>query len=135
MAAMSVDKSQLVPGAVFRFKNADRRIVSIKINGRIEYVVWEYADNQKRGGKLGGTQATNYFRSDAIEQIADPVANSFRGKIQAIMPYDPVTKASYINAIGYSETECLVNLENIVDITEEVIERIKLVPVDISAAI
>lgn len=70
---MSVSIEQILPGAVFRFKAAARRITSLgKPAGRGFNVNWEYADGKKRGGRLTGSQWVHYFRSDAIEQIPDP---------------------------------------------------------------
>lgn len=70
---MSVSIEQILPGAVFRFKTAARRVLSrSKPLGAGFNVNWEYADGKKRGGRLTGSQWVHYFRSDAIEQIPDP---------------------------------------------------------------
>lgn len=67
---MAVPIEQILPGAVFRFKTADRRVVSLSepVGSGFD-VLWEYADGKKRGGRLGGRQWVYYFRSDAIEQV------------------------------------------------------------------
>ncbi len=70
---MAVAIEQIQPGAVFRFKAANRRVVGLGgARGRGYDVQWEYADGKKRSGKLGGSQWVHYFRADAIEQILDP---------------------------------------------------------------
>lgn len=70
---MAVSVEQLKVGAVFEFKTAARRVVSVgeKI-GRGFNVTWEYADGQKRGGRLGGKQWMVYFCKEAIRELTDP---------------------------------------------------------------
>lgn len=67
---MAVPIEQIIPGAVFRFKTADRRVVSLsKPVGSGFDVKWKYADGKKRAGRLGGAQWVHYFRQDAIHQL------------------------------------------------------------------
>lgn len=79
---MSVDKELIVPGAVFQFKNAQRRVFGITTNsgGRPMYVIWEYADGKKHNGKLGGRQYYPYFFSDA-KLVTDPPVPEDKGNI------------------------------------------------------
>lgn len=67
---MSVAIEVIQPGAVFRFKTAPRRVTSLgETRGAGFEVHWEYADGQKRGGRLGGSQWVHYFKADAIAQL------------------------------------------------------------------
>ena len=67
---MAVELGQIKTGAVFSFKVADRRVISTsKPTDRGFNVKWEYADGQKRGGKLGGEQWCHYFRKEAIAEV------------------------------------------------------------------
>ena len=69
---MAVKSASIRVGACFRFKTAVRRIVRIE---KAE-IHWEYADRKRRAGRLGGVQWLDYFRSEAIEEIPDPIAQS-----------------------------------------------------------
>jgi hypothetical protein len=81
---MAVAIEQIKPGAVFRFKKALRRVKSLSPwVGNGCSVNWEYADGQKRGGKLIGTQWVHYFRADAIDQVPDA---SLAGEPRLIKP-------------------------------------------------
>lgn len=81
---MAVTIEQIKPGAVFRFKTALRRVKSLSPwVGNGCNVNWEYADGQKRGGKLSGSQWVHYFRTDAIDQVPDP---SLAGQPRLIKP-------------------------------------------------
>lgn len=77
---MAVPIETIQPGAVFRFKTAQRRVVAIfDVTARGCMVRWAYADQKPRGGKLGGEQWVHYFRTDAIEQVPnDGDAKAFR---------------------------------------------------------
>ncbi len=67
---MAVPIEQIVRGAVFRFKTANRLVVECKALSSRGFVVhWQYADGKKRGGKLGGAQWVHYFRAEALEQV------------------------------------------------------------------
>lgn len=69
---MSVPIQTVQPGAVFRFKTANRRVVALSdVTDRGCMVRWAYADHKPRGGKIGGKQWVHYFRADAIERVPD----------------------------------------------------------------
>jgi len=65
---MAVKASLLKVGACFRFKTAIRRITRMEKSE----IHWEYADGKTRGGRSGGVQWLDYFRSEAIESVPDP---------------------------------------------------------------
>lgn len=67
---MTVGLDELVPGAVFRFKTAARRVVGRRRETSKGFMVeWAYADGKLRGGRAGGSQWCHYFRKEAIESI------------------------------------------------------------------
>lgn len=81
---MAVSIERIKPGAVFRFKTAARRVVSVSERRGSGFMVdWEYADGQRRGGRIGGSQWVHYFRSDAIEEIPDPLSG---GEFRRLKP-------------------------------------------------
>lgn len=69
---MTVSRDQVRPGAVFLFKTAARRVIQMTPLGNWFRVDWEYADGQKRGGRLTGSMWGPYFLKEAIEEIPDP---------------------------------------------------------------
>lgn len=71
---MTVQAVFLKVGACFRFKTAVRRITRIEKSE----IHWEYADRKRRAGRLGGVQWLEYFRSEAIEEVPDPIMQSER---------------------------------------------------------
>ena len=71
---MTVQAVSLKVGACFRFKTAVRRITRIEKSE----IHWEYADRKRRAGRLGGVQWLEYFRSEAIEEVPDPIMQSER---------------------------------------------------------
>lgn len=52
-------------------------------------------------------------------------------KVPGVMPYDPVTKRAFVNAIGSNKTEANSNI-TLIDIEEEVLLRIDMIDVEIS---
>lgn len=66
---MPVLLESIKPGAVFRFKTANRLVVGLDPLSMGAFVNWVYADGKPRGGRLGGRQWITYFRQDAIELL------------------------------------------------------------------
>lgn len=77
MDVMPVQRQQVKPGAVFRFKTADRRVTELSEDiGSGFNVSWEYADGQPRRGRLTGTQWVYGFMAAALEEIPDPARSN-----------------------------------------------------------
>lgn len=69
---MAVPMQQIVPGAVFRFKNGLRRVTRIhEPLGPGCMVDWEYADGEPHR-RQSGSLWNHTFRIQAIEQVPDP---------------------------------------------------------------
>lgn len=67
---MAVALTEIVVGAVFRFKTAARRVVGRHNETDRGFMVsWQYADGRPRGGRTSGSQWVHYFRREAIERI------------------------------------------------------------------
>jgi len=65
---MAVSIEDIKPGAVFKFKTANRVVTACTDeNERGFMVAWQYADGRPRAGRVGGSQWVHYFRTQAIE--------------------------------------------------------------------
>lgn len=103
---MAVAIEQIQPGAVFRFKTANRRVTSLSSPlGAGFNVNWEYADGKKRGGRLSGSQWVHYFKANAIEQILDSartemnIVQLLRGNHRELMRLDCLVAADLIEGL------------------------------------
>lgn len=73
---MSVKLEAVQVGSVFEFPAGPRRVVKLgsPIGGDFNRgfnVCWEYADGQKRAGRLEGELWIHYFRRQAVREIPD----------------------------------------------------------------